>query len=274
MRFVRFGLLICLFLLALSGRAQQSQQSTTPTPAPQDPQAVSVLNQALAVAGGAPLIKTISDYTATGNVTYHWNPEAQGPVTIRGFGLGQIRIDANLPSGTHSEAILDGQTTRKTVDGKLWQYPPSSSVPSSDAMIYQPPLFPSGLVIPHMQLAVVLNSPRYSIIYKGIVQVDGKSAHDVQVQGVMPGQAGTDSMTQYHLIDFFIDQDTFQVVMTQDNVPKNIVHQVRYSNYAQAGGVLVPFSISERMGGQNTRDFELTQINFNTGLQDSAFVIQ
>ncbi len=272
MRSSRFRLLIYLFFLTVSGRAQQTQP--TPMPAPQDPQAVTVISQAIAAAGGMTAFNAISDYTATGNVTYHWNPEAQGTVTILGLGLGGIRLDANLPNGTHSEAILDGQTTRKTVDGKLRQYPPPYPTPSSEAFPYQPPIFPAGLFLPTGQLAAVLNNPRYSVTYKGIVQIDGKSARDVEVQRVTPGQTAPDSMTQYHLIDFFIDTSTLQVVMTQDNVPKNIVHQVRYSNYTQAGGILIPFSISERMGGQNTRDFELTQINFNTGLQDSAFVIQ
>jgi hypothetical protein len=39
-------------------------------------------------------------------------------------------------------------------------------------------------------------------------------------------------------------------------------------------GILVPFSINEQMGGQKTRDIQLTQISFNTGLQDAAFVLQ
>lgn len=269
---LRVGVFACALLGTLPAWAQQTQP--TPTPAPQDAQAVNVLNQALAVAGGAPLIKTISDYTASGNVTYHWNPEEQGTITIQGLGLSEIRFDANLPSGTHSEAIHDGQTSRKGTDGRLWQYPPPYATPSSEAFPYQPPIFPAGLLLPAGQLAAVLNNPRFAISYRGLVQLAGVSVHDVQVQRVTPGQTTPDSMTEYHAIEFFIDSNTSQVLMTQDNVPKHIVRQVRYSNYMQVSGVFVPFVINEQMGGQKTRDIQLNQIIFNAGLQDSAFILQ
>jgi len=235
---------------------------------------VNVLNQALTVAGGMAAIKAVADYTATGNITYHWNPEVQGSVTVRGLGLGQIRVDANLPRGVHSSVISDGQTSTKAEDGTLSQYPPPYPVPSSDAFPYQPSMFPGSFVFPHAQLVAVLNSPRFSVSYKGIAQVDGRSVHDIQVQRVLPGQAQTDSMTEYHIMEFFVDTATLQVVMSQDSIPKHIVHQIRYSDYRPVNGVAVPFSISELMGGQKTRDIQLTQISFNTGLQDTAFALQ
>jgi hypothetical protein len=273
----RIVVLLFVCLIAIPGWSQQatsSQTSQPQSPAPQDPQAVAVLNQALAAAGGTAAFKAIADYTATGTVTYHWNPEEQGTITIQALGVSAIRIDANLPTGTHFEAIHSGQTTRKGTDGRFWQYPPPYPTPSSEAFPYQPPIFPAGLFLPVGQLAAVLNNPRFAISYRGLVQLGVKSVHDIQVQRVIPRQTSPDSMTQYQLIDFFVDQNTFQVVMTQDNVPKNIVHQVRYSNYGQADAVLVPFSISEQMAGQKTRDIQLTQITFNKGLQDSAFVIE
>jgi putative transposase len=73
MRSARFGLLVFL-LTGVSVWAQQpasSQQATTPTTAPQDPQAVNVLNQVLAVAGGAPALRAIQDYTGFGNIAEH-----------------------------------------------------------------------------------------------------------------------------------------------------------------------------------------------------------
>src|SRR5712691_11270119 len=136
MRSARFRLLSCVLLLNVSAWAQQAQtpviqpqptipQQTQPVtalpPAPKDPQAVNVLNQALSVAGGMGAIQAIVDYTATGNITYHWNPEAQGTVTVRGLGFDQIRVDASLPRGLHSSAISGGQTSTKAEDGRLIQ---------------------------------------------------------------------------------------------------------------------------------------------------------
>jgi hypothetical protein len=274
MRSARFGLLIFL-LFGVSVWAQQpasSQQGITPPPAPKDPQAVSVLNQALGAAGGAVAIKAVSDYTATGNITYNWNPVEQGSVTVLGLGFDQFRVDANLSRGVHSSVISAGQTTTKTQEGVISQYPPPYPVPSSDAFPYQPPMFPGSLALPHAQLVAVLNSTRFSVSYKGLAQVDAHTAHDIQVLRVLPGPA--DVMSEYHTRDIFVDASTLQVVMTQEMVPKHVVRVVRYSDYRAVSGVLVPFSITEEMGGQQTWAIQLSRITFNAGLQGASFVVQ
>jgi hypothetical protein len=276
MRFARFGLLIFL-LLGMSVWTPQpasSRQATTPTPAPQDPQAVSALNQALAATGGAAAIKAIADYTATGNVTYHWNPEEQGSLTVQALRLIDIRFDSNLPSGLHSESIHDGQTSTKNPDGYVRRYPPSHPISSDEAFPYQAALFPGTLLLPQSMLAFVTSNPRFKISYSGIVQVDGIPVHDIRIQLILPNAAQADVMAEYHTIDFFIDPSTNLVTMTQDSIPIHVIHQVRYSNYARVSGVAVPFSISETVAGQHTRDIQLSQISFNSGLQDAAFDLQ
>lgn len=277
MRSYWMGVLLLICLLPVPGRSQQvtsSQPSQLQPPAPQDPQAVSVLNQALVAAGGTAAINAITDYSATGNVTYYWNPEAQGTVTVIGLGQNQSRLDAYLPSGIHSEAIQDGQTTRKTVTGAVWQYPPQHPVPTSDAYPYQPPLFAGALAVPSIGVALVLSNSSYSIAYKGIAQVDEQPAYDILVQLVSLGQTPPASVTQYQSVEYFISTSNLHLVMTQNLVPKHVVHQIRYANYTLIRNVLVPFSIDEQIGGQKTRDIELKQITFNTGLQNSNFVIQ
>jgi hypothetical protein len=277
MRFGRFGLLVCLSFLSVSVLAQQplsSQQATTQPPAPQDSQAVSVLNQALTASGGAAAIKAIADYTATGNVTYHWNPAEQGPLTIQGLGFTDIRFDASLSSGLHSESIHDGQTSTKNANEPVRHYPPAYPVPSSDAFDYQLPLFPSGFMVPQIPIAFVVNNPTFSISYKGIVQVNGTSAHDIQVQLVLPKQSQTDRSTEYRTIELLIDASSYLVTMTRDTVSTHASHEVYYSSYTLVNGIMVPFSISEVIGNQNTRDIQLNKITFNLGLQDSAFIVQ
>jgi len=268
LRFLPFVFASILLVLSLPLSAQQTPSAT------KDPQAVSILTQALAAAGGTTAITAITDYKATGTITYHWNTEEQGSVTVLGLALDQVRVDANLPRGVRSWIISDGQTTIKSENGAVWQYPPAYPIPSSDAFPYQPPLIPASLALPEWQLSTTLNASPFSLSYKGIVQVDGRSVHDVQAQLNLPGQTQSDSMAKYRTIDLFIDTTTLQLVMAQDNIPKLIVHQIRYSNYTTVSGVLVPFSIVEQIAGQHTWDMQLSQISFNTGLQDSAFTIQ
>jgi hypothetical protein len=266
MRLLRF-LPFVAFLLP--GVLFAQVQSATAT---QDPQAVSVLNQALSAAGGATAYRAVNDYSATGTITYHDNPDAQGMVSIKGLNSVAIRIDATLPTGIRSWAIHDGIATTKHENGKLSLATNAPNVPSSDAFPYQTPLFPSSIAFPYHQLTAALANPIFSISYKSIAQVDGHSVHDIEVQRVSAG--GADPTSEYHSREFFIDTTTFQIVMTQDFVPKGAVHQVHYSKYTVVSGVLVPFAIAEELGGQATWAIQLSQMMFNSGLQDSAFVLQ
>jgi len=267
-------LLLVLFVTFCIGvRAQQARSSTTTAkPARQDVQAVTVITQALTVGGGATALKAIADYTASGNITYHEKSDVQGTVTMKGLGSIAVRLDASLPSGTRSWAIHDGVAVTKREDGKIIQFAPNPKAPSSDAFPYVTPLFPSGLAFPYRQLSNILGNPSFGLSYKGIVQADAHSVHDVQAQRV--SASGFDPMSKYHIRDFFIDTATLQIVMIQDTVPKNVVHQVHYSNYNTASAVLVPFTISEQLGGQSTWTVQLTQFTFNSGLQDSDFALQ
>lgn len=255
-----------VLVLAISPMVIQAQsQSAT------DPQAVSILTQAVAVAGGAQALRAVADYTGSGNITYH-NPDVQGTVSIKGLNSVAVRLDATLPTGVRSWAIHDGVATTKHENGTLSVAANNPNVPSSDAFPYQTPLFPSSIAFPYHQLTIALASPSFSISYKGMVQVDGHSVVDIQIQRVSAG--GVDPMSQYHARDFFIDTSTFQIVMTKDLVPKGGVHQIHYSNYTPISGVLVPFTITEDLGGQSTWTIQLSQMTFNSGQQDSDFQLQ
>jgi hypothetical protein len=219
------------------------------------------LNQVLTAAGGTAAIKAVTDYTGTGTITYHQAQDVQGTVTVLGSGLGNLRIDAALPTGIRSEAISsgDGQVKMKTEDGGV------------TPLHVQAPMAPSRLVLPYLLLAPAVNSPGFSLFYKGLAHVDGRSAHDVQLVRIIPGLSDpTGLILEYSTIDFFIDPSTFQLLMMQDVARKHQVRQVRYSDYRLVNGVLVPFSISQQGPGP-VWQVQLSQITFNAGLQDSDF---
>ena len=261
-------------LISFSFRAQ-AQTSTAPPSAQKDIQAITILSQAVATLGGTAAISAIKDYSGTGSLVFYQSQTQQvnGTVTITGLGLGEFRMDSNLSTGTRSFAVSQGRTHRKREDGTVSHFPPTGPIPSSDAFPYVTPIFPSGIGFPNQELAAALNSSQLSVFYKGLVQLDGHSVHDVQVQRVLSGSTAQDPMAEYNLIDLFIDAATFQVVMTEDSIPKHVLHQIRYSDYRVVTGVLVPFSISEQMGGQRTWDIQLSQLTFNAGLQDSNFAL-
>jgi hypothetical protein len=282
MRCARFGLLFAILALSLAAVpsspyvfAQQAPSTSTIT---RDAQALTLLGQALSVAGGATAIAAITDYTATGTGTWYQTSDHtfEGAVTINGTASGQLRFDAHLPAGVRSYAVNHGRSVWKNEDERLTQAPaPHTRVPSSDAFPYKAPMFAGGFASPNIQIAAVLNDSLLEVSYKGSVQIDGRPAHKVQVRRLLPGRSDpNDPLAEYGSMDFFIDASTYQVVMTQDVVPKHVIHQLRYSDYRPVKGVVVPFSITESMGSQQIWAIQLDQISFDSGLQDSSFDLQ
>ena len=255
-------------VIAVPGQAQ-SQSSVT-----KDPQAVTILQQALSVAGGGAAISGIKDYTGSGTLVFHQRQDeaVSGTVTVSGRWLDQFRIDETTTSGVRSLTFNQGHIARKREDGAVSQFPPLGKVPSSDAFPWQTPMFAESIGFPYPQLLTALNNPQFSIVYRGLLTLNGKSAHDVEIRQVPPGTQDMGGFfAKYHTSDLFIDSGSFQIMMTQNMLPKDVVHQVWYSNYTPVSGVLAPFSIGEQMGGQQVRDIHLNQITFNNGLQDSNF---
>jgi outer membrane lipoprotein-sorting protein len=257
----RFALLLSILFLNIPVWAQQTQTATTPPPAPQDPQAVSVLNQSFAVAGGEAAYSAIADYTATGNITYFGELNAQGTATISGRSPSELHIDASLPSGTRSFVINGAQTTTSDATRIL------------SKRSIQAPMMTGNYLLPYRELAAIFNNPQFSLAYHGIVQIDGHSLHNIQAQRLLPGQKDPSGLIQtYHTIDFYIDSSTLLLYMTADVLPRRATPRtIRYSNYQAMNGVLVPFSIVETVEDAQTSLISLSQITFNVGLQDSTF---
>ena len=277
MRLARLSVLLCVFLLGVQVRGQQATNPQLNT-APQtvrDPQAVSVLNQALGVAGGVTALSAIQDYTASGDVVYSSEQDGKGTVTVKGLGATEFRMDANLPAGVRTLAVSNGAIVTKDEKGTISSNIPNATAPSSDAFPYQTPLFPSSTAFPYRQLSAVVNNPRYSLIYKGIVETDGHSAHEIELQRIFPEASSTGGFAiPPRTRDIFIDTTTFQVVKVSETLPKNTPHELHYSDYRPVSGVLMPFSIAEEIANQQTWTIQLNQINFNAGLQASSFAIQ
>jgi hypothetical protein len=259
MRSLRFRFLDFMFLLTIPAWPQQVQTSEAPASAPKDPQAVAVLNQALTVGGGLSAIATIDDYTATGSVTYYLPDEGSGPVTVRESGLAQLRMDAQLPGGTRSEAMYDGEIriSERGVTSTSWD---------------PPPFYPGRIVVPTAFMAAASRGPQFSLTYNGTAVIDGQVAFDIEVQLVVPAPE-TIRYREGLVMHLFVDMNTLQVVMMQDVDRRNQIRQVRYSDYRTVNGAQVPFAISEQIASHQTWAMKLSQINFNTGLQDSDFIL-
>lgn len=247
-----------LFLASASLWSQQTQPTQAQSAATKDPQAITIVNQALTATGGASAISAITDYTATGTVTYQLpQPNVQGTVTLRALGIGQFRMDSNLPTGVRSEVNSD---TAQIKDHGLTR-------------AYPVPMSPGRIPIPTMPLVFALTSASLNLTYKGMVELTGRSVHQIEVQRFLPISIYDPNgyFHDFHTLEFFIDASTFQILMTQDVVVKKSVRELWYSDYRSYDGLLLPFSIGEQVDGRATWQITIGQITFNSGLQDSDF---
>jgi len=262
MRSARIGLVLLLLPFSISAWSQQTQPGTTPSPASKDPQAMNILNQALAVAGGAQAILAVADYTATGIVIYP-TPQAAnvtGTVTIVGRGLKQFRLDEVLPTGSESQSVNNGGITVKSSAGAIQIAP------------YPAPMMAGSITLPYLQLAALSVDPNIRLIYKGIISQAGVPLHDIRASRVFPGQANLNGpFVDLGNADLFIDASTLHLVMAQDTARRGVVRAIQYSDYRTVMSVAVPFSVSELINSAVVRQIRLNQISFNSGLQDSAF---
>jgi len=243
-------------------------------PAPQDPQAMSVLNQVLAGGGGAPAIAAVSDYTATGSV------EAGGlqhSMTIRGLLGSEFRIDVSSPEGTYSSGVDQGMVFSKAVDGTVSRPQQSNGHPNPFALPVWTPLYPAGFAFPSAFVGNIVSATTFGVSYIGTTTINGHTVHDIRITAgpfTAASQSGTMRLGLRQTRDLFIDTSTFQIVAFRETVPRNPIHEVDYSNYEAVNGVLMPFTIYDSYGGQAGVTIQINQIVFNTGLQQSDFAVQ
>ena len=252
-------LLFVTFLISIPVAAQQPPQP--------DPQAVAILTQCLNAAGGAQAFAAVRDFSASGTITYYWaGKEVQGNVKVRGRGTGQFRLDATLPEGVRSWVVSDGAGSLKEASGNIGRIPYHNAVDFG------------SLTFPLSHILAALNDPSMSISYLGVVTKSGREFHQIRVrqtfsEGADPGGI----LTKLNTKDFFIDAASFQVSRTLDMIhpekdsTQDHPHEMEFSDYRPVNGLFVPFSITEKIGGQRTWTIQLSAISFNPGLTDADF---
>ena len=260
-----FGVWACFLALIPVLSAGQSQDLVS-TGVARDAQSVTLLTQALDAAGGVAAIGKIRDFVGSGEITYYWARKAvHGDVTLRGLGLHQFRLDANLPDGTHSNIINGQKSFRKTPDGNV------AALPSKVALKV------ATVTFPLFQLLTAVQNKSFSVSSDGLVLYEGREAFDILVQKVFPAKrdplGALGNITKSHI---YIDPKSLVILGIRDAAyamgeGRECPHEMQFSDYRAVDGVLVPLSITESIAGQRTMTIRLKLINFSTGLVDADF---
>jgi hypothetical protein len=245
-----------------------AQGTSTPAQSPpqRDQQALAVLTQTITAAGGQQLLASIQDFTEIGTVTYAWDSQAVRNVTVKGRGLHQLKIDADLPDGQRTAVVSNdgGSLTESNGTTRLISQQSANDLGS--------------LSIPYIPLIAAMQDPTRSIIYGGLVTHNGVSVYDIRLRRVYTKQEdATGNRGVRETRDFYIDPNTFLVTSIADEIhaggpnDNGIPHEILYSNYQSENGIAMPLTISETAWNVTGFTMQLSQVEFNSGLSDSDF---
>jgi len=128
------------------------------------------------------------------------------------------------------------------------------------------------------RIVASLGDPSTIISYLALETLQGTQVHHLRLQPPPPSQIDTTgALSQIAVKDFYVDATTFLLVKIQDQAYRvdtttdSLPHTISFSNYQAVNGVLVPFALDETIDGIRVSHVEISSLNFNVGLTDSAF---
>lgn len=259
--FIRLSAVLTLLASGSSALAQQAI-----VPAARDPLAINLLVQSLTAAGG-PAVSAIQDFTGTGNITYNWAGVAvSGSVKVYGKGLEEFRMESSMPAGNQILVVNGNEAILTPV------YDTHAVSPMHATMTAGSPTFPA------IRIAQVLSDSSISASYMGSVTWNGVQAYQVHIVLLMDPRLRLGShFSGLGECDLYFDPNSYQLLglaerVWWDNDPRqSYLHELFFSEYRPANGTLAPFTITEKMGGQQTWSMTLSSLTFNSGLSDTLF---
>jgi hypothetical protein len=263
------AILSCIFAL----RASAQQASTTAT---QNPQAVALATNSIAVLSGS---VQIADITLSGTATRIAGSDVgTGTVTLRAFGTLDSRMDLSLSSGTFSEIR---NAANGTPQGS-W-LAPNGSVGN---MAMHNCFTDAAWFFPALTVLSQTSNPNLSITYVGLETKNGTSVQHLTFAAVSTVQATAAAGLRGPVASLFTLSSTDVYLNSSSLLPvafvfsthpdndalTNIPVEIDFSNYQAVNGVQIPFNIQKFLNGSLFLDLTIQAASLNSGLTDSVFV--
>ena len=248
-----------------TGPAGAEQQTpTTVLPSIQrDPQALAILQEAVAAMGGS----VPSDSTAKGTVTtVAGSLTENGDVIILTRGTDQTFEQIQTPHG--STVVYSKLQASQMINS--FNTPLSSELAASSR----------SLSFPLPQIAAVLNNPDSGYAYVSIESLNGLQVHHLQYWNSFNTQPRFQFLAEFTLTDIWIDavsglpQRISQVQRAGRGSEPRIQLDTYLSSYQKVSGVLYPFSVQKSVNGSPWITITITSVTFNAGLTDASFPVQ
>jgi len=254
---------LSLFLFPVISASLPAQQ---PQPSPtvqRDPQALTILQRAVAAMGGS----VPSDSTANGTVTTTAGSLTEnGNIVILTRGMDQTSEQIQTPHG--STVVYSSIQASQTIDSVLT--PLSLELACSSR----------SLAFPLPMLGAILNNSDYRYLYVGLESLNGLSVHHLQFWNSFNSRPKFQFLADLTLRDIWIDtvsglpQRISQIQRAGRGSEPHIQIDIYLSNYHNVSGVFYPFSIRKSLNGSPWMTITITSVSFNTGLTDANFPVQ
>jgi hypothetical protein len=251
------GLAVAWFAPA-TARAQQ---------APQDPTAVALINQGLALLNGG---TALSDVTLQATVTYTSGSAVQtGTGTLQALGDTESLMVLNLTGGQQQEIRNGPAGAWINADGTVQMEAPQNCW--TDAAWFFP-----GLV-----LTALPGNPQVALANLGSGTWNGQSVSHVQFYQWQQGQGANVAawIQAFSTEDLYLDPTSaLPLAIDVTAYPPNstaisIPVEVQFSNYQTVSGMSVPQQVEKFVDGSLIIEGKITNVVVNSGLSQNLFNI-
>ncbi len=254
---LNFISLVCVLMLPGAILAQQQASAL------RDPKAISLLQQCSAAMGSPAVDSTV---ISSGTVVPAHPTDSATPLVLKSKGGSSTRWELTRPTGQETAVLYEGH-------GKTRHNAGETSLPTWQTRYARQEHFPALLCLLEAQ------RPNMDVSYVGLEDVGGTSAHHIRVSAGAPGKTKAADSAERIISDFhiFLDARSFTVVKTMryifspEAIENRSVFETYYTNYKLVAGILMPFTITNYLGGQKVQDVTFDKIQLNSAIQDSEF---
>ncbi len=251
-------------LLSVPAITQQPPLAASEVSPERDPQAVALVQQAVAAIGGiAP-----ADSVATGTVYLVAGSKADtGTIRILTRGMDQTAEEIVTPEGTR-QVVYSREQAREAEGNSAKPLQLELAVTSQSAC------FPLPL------LAAALNHADTGFQYLGQETLDGLAVHHIRFWNTFSSHPKLRHLAEFSMKDLWIDAATglprklsFDRRAAGGAEPR-IPVELFFSDYRNVSGVLYPFRIEKHFNGTPWANITINNVQLNAGLTDAAFPVE
>ncbi len=267
----RFSCLVLTLLVSsLLPTAALPQDSTTQGVAPRDAQAAALVSQATRALTGD---NEVGDITLTARVIRIAGPDLEtGRAVLKARTSGESRIDLSFASGERSDIQSDkGDPQGAWIDreGKSKAIAPHNRW--TDTAWFSPAVLLSSLA----------SRAEKGVVYAGREDRNGQQVEHLLIwrQLSRGSEASRGIVQRLSQVELFLAADSLlPTALTfslhpDDDSNLDISVEIRFSDYRQVSGVLVPFRIQKYVNGGLVQDFFIDAVAVNSRPPDSDFAV-